>query len=133
MTSVAGCSASLLPCPIDVETYVGHAQRQCVGLGHLLSVNCDAGGCAGMAGAENPQHSLAIQIATPEHHRRPTRTEALTCIFDVIPRSAIFQGLIREQAVLKQSQTVPDLLRCRAGCLYPGRRGSQVRGCASSH
>lgn len=41
-----------------------------------------------------------LEIVAPEHHRRPTHTDALTCKFGVSPKSAILQGLIRDEEVV---------------------------------
>lgn len=43
----------------------------------------------------NPGEDL--EIDTSERHHGPTHTNALTCEFDTVSRSAIFQGLIRDE------------------------------------
>jgi hypothetical protein len=52
-----------------------------------------------------------LEIVTPERHRRPTQPDALTCIFDIYPRSTIFQGLIRDEEVVGSNPATPTLYR----------------------
>ena len=38
-----------------------------------------------------------LEMAAQERHRRPTQSDGPICIFGMVPRSAIFQGLIRDE------------------------------------
>ncbi|GAA4048845.1 hypothetical protein GCM10022233_18850 [Streptomyces shaanxiensis] len=44
-----------------------------------------------------------------ERHRRPTLADGLTCIFGTAPRSAIFQGLIRDEEVVGSNPATPTV------------------------
>src|SRR5450631_3708711 len=48
-----------------------------------------------------------LEIETSGRHHRPTQANALTCVFDAASRSAIFQGLIRDEEAAGSNPATP--------------------------
>jgi len=71
-----------------------------------------------------------LEIETSGRHHRPTQTNALTCVFGTVSRSAIFQGLIRDEEAAGSNPATPTgkrqvtrhLVACRLRYAFLGAR-----------